>query len=603
MNRIIGILRDNLGGMVSRDFVIHFYNRCRELFGTNSDYTGLGDIVGFMGPFLLGAALFLLIALIMALLGGRRRSAAVSGMIWSIIAAAGGLMFKFSWIDASGTYFRSEAISMVNGIVMGVCAAAALLFLICFLEACSCRSVRYDEDSEDGSSDITSEEIADLKQRMHDLEEQFRHQTERFDSFDRDMEDLKNQAIAAAQASVQQKISLVLRQEAAEKAEAAIRTEPEIPAEEEPASDPQPRYDFEETPADEAASKQAAAPEAPASEPEKEPEPIPLWEDGKKVPSLILPIIALVLTLTVFTSAHSSALAVIRTVLLVLAFIFAVSARNKRSKAKSTLVMLLSIAAAIMAVVSLGMNSSAIQVRASSAAPGAAALISSVLMFIFSRRLKSVNKEYWQRKEREKQARLRREAEKRAARQQADARTAQSHAKPTGGRIDTGALYTADLGRSVILSIVTLGVYGLIWEWHMVKNMRIIEGQDPENIKKEFLLLILVPFYFIFWYYKHSQSYVQACRDDGYDMEDRSTIFLILAIFGLSIVDLCLMQEDCNKLADGTCRRISDNRASAPQASSEDSAALLEKLARLHDQGILSDQEFADKKKELLDRI
>ena len=62
----------------------------------------------------------------------------------------------------------------------------------------------------------------------------------------------------------------------------------------------------------------------------------------------------------------------------------------------------------------------------------------------------------------------------------------------------------------------------------------------------------------------------------------------------------------CDKPLDGsqpTRRRNPDNRVSFGEEESTDYVAVLEKLAKLHEQGILTDEEFQQKKADLLAKI
>ena len=71
-----------------------------------------------------------------------------------------------------------------------------------------------------------------------------------------------------------------------------------------------------------------------------------------------------------------------------------------------------------------------------------------------------------------------------------------------------------DLAVGIILSIVTCGIYGIYWAYKMGQNLKM------------------------------------AKEARGLPADDRSVIYLILAIFGLQIVNYALMQDDLNKMAD-----------------------------------------------------
>ena len=190
-------------------------------------------------------------------------------------------------------------------------------------------------------------------------------------------------------------------------------------------------------------------------------------------------------------------------------------------------------------------------------------------------------------------------------------------ASATSGETTYGGLFTDSIGKLVVLSIVTFGIYGLIWQYRLVRNMRMVAHEDT-NCAGEFLLLLFIPFYSIYWFYKRGKSFAQSVQSDGWFAEDRSVLYLILALFGFGIVNICLMQDDCNKLAAGQLQKYQQPAYSAapgygtpaygapqqPAASAaNETVELIRNLGLLHEQGILTDEEFEQKKTELLAKL
>lgn len=101
------------------------------------------------------------------------------------------------------------------------------------------------------------------------------------------------------------------------------------------------------------------------------------------------------------------------------------------------------------------------------------------------------------------------------------------------------------IGLSVFLSIITCGIYGIVWMASLVKNIHCIQNKSG-GIAKEMLCLIFVPIYPIIWWYTRGESVKESFGEYGLTANGNGTVYLILAIFGLSIVSQGIMQSDFN---------------------------------------------------------
>ena len=63
------------------------------------------------------------------------------------------------------------------------------------------------------------------------------------------------------------------------------------------------------------------------------------------------------------------------------------------------------------------------------------------------------------------------------------------------------------------------------------------------------LSIVTCSIYQIYWWYQNGQLLEQTAAKKGVQVTSQAVILLILAIFGLSIVDYILVQLDLNKLA------------------------------------------------------
>ena len=107
------------------------------------------------------------------------------------------------------------------------------------------------------------------------------------------------------------------------------------------------------------------------------------------------------------------------------------------------------------------------------------------------------------------------------------------------------------IGVCILLSIITFGIYGIYWLYLLVKNTRSIQ-KNTTSCTGEMLCLIFVPFYSLYWWYTRGEKVKQEFSQHNYVSTGNGIVYLILAIFGLSIVSMAIMQSDFNSLKSET---------------------------------------------------
>lgn len=102
----------------------------------------------------------------------------------------------------------------------------------------------------------------------------------------------------------------------------------------------------------------------------------------------------------------------------------------------------------------------------------------------------------------------------------------------------------------ILLTIITCGIYGIIWFVNLTDNVAYL-SEDPElSGGKAFLFTIITcGIYSFFWSYRMGKNIYKAQAQRGYPASDNSVLYVILQIFGLGIVNYCLMQNDINAMA------------------------------------------------------
>ncbi|MFH0993672.1 MAG: DUF4234 domain-containing protein [bacterium] len=130
---------------------------------------------------------------------------------------------------------------------------------------------------------------------------------------------------------------------------------------------------------------------------------------------------------------------------------------------------------------------------------------------------------------------------------------------------------------AIFYTIISLGFYGIIWLLHLIKSFRRIHNQQGSPVG-EFLLVGIAPIvgfvflsllfiglnvgYLVFvavivagaypgyWLFKHEKELCAKASELKLDNKhNNSVMYLVLALLGLAIVPIVLMQHDFNKAA------------------------------------------------------
>lgn len=102
----------------------------------------------------------------------------------------------------------------------------------------------------------------------------------------------------------------------------------------------------------------------------------------------------------------------------------------------------------------------------------------------------------------------------------------------------------------ILLSIVTCGIYGLIWYVNLTDDAARANGDANFSGGKAFLFTLLTcGIYGIYWNYKMGKEIYEAKAKRGIAASDQSVLYVVLGLIGLGIVNYCLMQNELNELA------------------------------------------------------
>lgn len=176
----------------------------------------------------------------------------------------------------------------------------------------------------------------------------------------------------------------------------------------------------------------------------------------------------------------------------------------------------------------------------------------------------------------------------------------------------------------ILLSFFTFGIYLIYWKYTLCKKVRAWCG-EPEECGGETACLVLVPFYSLYWMYTRGKKIWEASQARGFYAQDNSVVYLLLDLFGLGLVAYGLMQNEFNKIAGccggqgapGAFTPSVPNGPAVPQPAVPQPAAPVkeappvektveERLAELRsllDKGLITQEEFEDKRRDILEKL
>ena len=160
-----------------------------------------------------------------------------------------------------------------------------------------------------------------------------------------------------------------------------------------------------------------------------------------------------------------------------------------------------------------------------------------------------------------------------------------------------------DLVQHALLLLFTFGIWELIWIYRTTKFLNNAPDQEERNPTTKLLLCMFVPFYYVYWIYR-SCKILDEWGKEKQDNEEITLIALILSFF-VRIVSLILMQNKLNRLCTMEKKGAPDSDTEggdrSPQAKNDgDRTEEIRNYKALLDDGIITEEEFEAKKKQLL---
>lgn len=106
------------------------------------------------------------------------------------------------------------------------------------------------------------------------------------------------------------------------------------------------------------------------------------------------------------------------------------------------------------------------------------------------------------------------------------------------------------IGVAILLTIVTCGIYGIIWMIKMNDELNQLAGKEGATSGGMVFLLSIVTcgIYTYFWMYKMGENVEVIKANNGMPSGSSPILYLVLTFCGLGIVNYCLMQDTINKV-------------------------------------------------------
>jgi len=109
------------------------------------------------------------------------------------------------------------------------------------------------------------------------------------------------------------------------------------------------------------------------------------------------------------------------------------------------------------------------------------------------------------------------------------------------------------IATNIILSIITCGIYAFYWMYTLNEDMAVLVGRPPRMSGGMVILLSIVTcgIYEFIWMYNMGQDVDEIKNRLKIPSSNTSIVYLLLSIFGFSIVSLGLMQNEVNSVVTG----------------------------------------------------
>lgn len=109
------------------------------------------------------------------------------------------------------------------------------------------------------------------------------------------------------------------------------------------------------------------------------------------------------------------------------------------------------------------------------------------------------------------------------------------------------------MGKHIVLCVFTFGIWYLIWIYRTTEFLNKAPDSEEYSPTSKLLLCMFVPFYIIFWTYEHGKRIDRLAKENRVS-SDIATVSLVLGIF-IPIVACIIMQDKINSISTAIARK------------------------------------------------
>ncbi len=160
--------------------------------------------------------------------------------------------------------------------------------------------------------------------------------------------------------------------------------------------------------------------------------------------------------------------------------------------------------------------------------------------------------------------------------------------------------YTIDIVKHILLLVFTFGIWKFIWIYRTTKFLNEDKDEEYRDPTTKLILCIFVPFYLVYWTYKTAQR-IDRLLDKKNLQGDMTNICLIFSIIA-PIIPPILLQEKINLIVSTKDEKVKKSKKTNKKEPEKefDVVEQLKAYKELLDTGVITEEEFEKKKKELL---
>lgn len=105
-----------------------------------------------------------------------------------------------------------------------------------------------------------------------------------------------------------------------------------------------------------------------------------------------------------------------------------------------------------------------------------------------------------------------------------------------------------DVAIQIVLSVLTCGLYSFYWFIVMTDDTnKLADNKTASGGTALLYTLLTCGIYGLYWHYQNGKKLYEAGKKYNKEITDNSILYLVLSIFGLAIINYCLVQSDLNK--------------------------------------------------------